>query len=163
VSHVRAEGLPGRTGALLIADAYELLSLDGEALQVLAAAVEQAPAGRVRDRLRLRLVEHWLRIGDQTAAQAELLELSRSASPEVAFESQRRRAVELLAADQIDDARAVCWRLLRDDALDAPQQQAVLRVLGRCYERTGDRLNAALCFAGSRPFSSHTAPDRPSP
>jgi hypothetical protein len=61
----------------------------------------------------------------------------------------------LLTAGRLDDsqANAMIWL----NAASSPEEQtSALRALGRCLERKGDRINAALCFAGSTPHLEST-------
>jgi hypothetical protein len=155
LSHVRHDDIFGWEGAALISEAYFALGLPAEGVAVCQHAVEHMPDCPLRSRLRLMLVEDACNRGDLSLAESTLRELISSREKLTRAESFRRLCELLLKMDRIDDAQKACLDWL--DAVDSPLEQSdALRHLGRCLERKGDRLNAALCYAGTRP---HLKPD----
>jgi tetratricopeptide (TPR) repeat protein len=150
LSRVSPDDFFGWQGAELIAAAYGDLGLTREAAEVCRHAVERMPDCPLRSRLRLTLADDAIDRGDFTGAEEILRGLLSGTEPSQEGLVRKRLCELLLKRERIDDsqAEALIWL----EAAETPSEQAeALRALGRCLERKGDRLNAALCFAGSRP------------
>ncbi len=150
ISHVRSEQFFGRSGAVLIAMAYRELGLNGEAADICRDAIAHMPPCALRMKLELMLVDELLDRRDFEATEAQLRTIADSANEEVRLMAYERLCALLLERDRTDDAEAAAAAWLK--ACSTPEQQAIaLRGLGRCLQKKGDYLNAALCFSGSMP------------
>jgi hypothetical protein len=96
------------------------------------------------------LVDEFLDRRDFDATEARLRTICESANEEVRLMAHKRLCELLLSLGRRDDAEAEAMTWLK--ACSTPEQQVVaLHGLGRCLQKKGDYLNAALCFAGSMP------------
>jgi tetratricopeptide (TPR) repeat protein len=153
ISHVRAEQFFGRSGAVLIAMAYRELGLNGEAAGICQDAIAHMPPCALRMKLELMLVDEFLDRQDFEATETRLRSICESPNEEVRFMAYKRLSELLLDLDRRDEAELEARTWLK--ACSTPDQQVVaLRGLGRCLQKKGDYLNAALCFAGSLPQST---------
>ncbi|MBX3444729.1 MAG: hypothetical protein KF774_20180 [Planctomyces sp.] len=150
VSHVDASNFFGWQGAALIASAYLELGLVEEADEICRDATSRMRPCALRSQLELLLVESALGRG-QTARAREILQpLTAFSEPAIRADANRKLCALLLQTGETDAALrlAIAWLNV---ASSAEEQTTALRTLGRCLEQRGDRINAALCFAGSRP------------
>jgi hypothetical protein len=153
ISHVRSDQFFGRSGAVLIAMAYRELGLNGEAAGICQDAIAHMPPCALRMKLELMLVDEFLDRQDFEATEARLRSICTSPNEEVRLMAYKRLCELLLALDRCEEAEleARTWLKL----CSTPDQQVIaLHGLGRCLQKKGDYLNAALCFAGSLPQSA---------
>jgi tetratricopeptide (TPR) repeat protein len=158
ISHVRSEQFFGRSGAVLIAIAYRELGLNGEAADICRDAIAHMPPCALRMKLELMLVDELLDRRDFESTEAQLREICESRNEEVRHMAYKRLSGLLLELDRRDEAEdeTITWLRL----CSTPEQQVeALKSLGRCLQRKGDYLNAALCFSGSMP--QDLAPEAP--
>lgn len=158
ISHVRSEQFFGRSGAVLVAMAYRELGLNGEASEICQDAIAHMPPCALRMKLELMLVDEFLDRQDFEATEARLRLICDSSNEEVRLMAYKRLCDLLLDLDRRDEAEIEALTWLK--ACSNPDQQAVaLHTLGRCLQKKGDYLNAALCFSGSMPQSvGHESP-----
>lgn len=150
ISHVRSEKFFGRSGAVLIAMAYRELGLSGEAAEICQDAIAHMPQCALRMKLELMLVDQFLDRRDFEATEARLRSICESSNEEVRLMAFKRLCELLLGLDRRDEAELEARAWLK--ACSTPEQQVLaLHGLGRCLQKKGDYLNAALCFAGSMP------------
>jgi len=150
ISHVRSEQFFGRSGAVLIATAYRELGLNGEAADICRDAIANMPPCALRRKLELMLVDELLDRRDFEGMEAQLRAVCETPNEEVRLVAHQRLCELLLELDRRDEAEveARTWLKL---CSTKEQQVEALRGLGRCLQRKGDYLNAALCFSGSMP------------
>jgi predicted negative regulator of RcsB-dependent stress response len=150
ISHVRSEQFFGRSGAVLVAMAYRELGLNGEAAEICQDAIAHMPPCALRMKLELMLVDEFLDRNDFDATEAQLRSICDSSNEEVRLIAFKRLCELLLQLDRRDEAEGEAMKWLR--VCSTPDQQvAALHGLGRCLQKKGDYLNAALCFSGSMP------------
>jgi len=160
ISHVRSEQFFGRSGAVLIAMAYRELGLSGEAAEICQDAIDHMPPCALRMKLELMLVDELLDRRDFESMEARLRSICESSNEEVRLMASRRLCELLLDLDRRDEAEIEARNWLK--ACSTPEQQIIaLRGLGRCLQKKGDYLNAALCFSGSMPQGMDPAAEAP--
>ncbi|QDT53799.1 Tetratricopeptide repeat protein [Caulifigura coniformis] len=158
ISHVRSEQFFGHSGAVLIAIAYRELGLNGEASDICRNAIAHMPPCALRMKLELMLVDELFDRRDFDGMEAQLRAVCETTNEEVRLVAYQRLCELLLELDRRDEAEveARTWLKL---CSSREQQAEALRGLGRCLQRKGDYLNAALCFSGSMP--QHSAAEAP--
>jgi len=147
VTHVEGADFFGSYGLVILAEAYQRLGLFEAMQSTLLQGLEVVPQGGLRSRMLYALAEYHHDVMNMTKC-TELLTLLAIDGDSAWADRAKLRLAEVLG-DAGDDEQclSMCHKLLTVSSRDIDEQD-VLKIMGRVFERQGNHREAALCFAG---------------
>lgn len=150
LSHVEPARFFGSTGYLLLGQAHDELGLPSQMEEVYREALRVNPANLLRDRIQFELAQRLAENRQWPQAKELLQTLVDVGGSHWKLRARFSLAELALEQDQFEDCLHWCYELV-DIPMSADEKQALLKLMGRAYERQADHLKAALCFAGLVP------------
>ncbi len=134
----------GDCGRTLIGRAYRQVNLGEQMADVYTRALSKNVREPFASEMKFALGEHLLITGDESQGLAYLSEVREAKQTPWSVLATLCLAQWELSQHREQECLAICQELLRQDIDHAP----ILRIMGTAYERTGDFVKAAECFAG---------------
>jgi tetratricopeptide (TPR) repeat protein len=144
------EPLPVAVGWLLLADALQILSLEGESVRWLEEASQQKLAPHVSQLIEQRLVDLYIRRGQLDLARKRLESQFEAADPNQANHAALQWSRLMLEGGDMDAGLDMCRQVLQRNPSES-EKSAALIIMGEAYQAKRQFEQAALCFAGLLP------------
>lgn len=145
----------------LLGQVWKQLGLPNRMARDYALCVRRQHNGGLRTVTLRALVDHTRGIGDRNAAGRWLAELA-ATQPKETWNARLQLAELSFENRQDSDCLRQCVHLVEQTPKDA-DNSAVLRLMGRVYQRQGKHADAALCFAGMLPSDVAASPPEAQP